>query len=280
MSNKRSKKSKSSGKYRTPSQMQEKTSKQKQAEQAAADGHGIVVEVDIPDFSDLPATQLAQMKSAAEGVSECYRVLKKGGMNIAGEILRGMGKYVMHKHYPKGDVYDPETFSQYYYHTHRATGEYGHFHTFLRAGGIPEHIQPVPYDGEIEIPLGKDALTHFICISMNEQGFPIALFAVNRWVTGETWYKAEDVIEMLPKFDIDHAYLSWPVNRWITAMLQLFRPQIEGLLKHRDLMVQGWQEEYPDVDVYEDRRLEITGEIPISVEDQIEELEAALEAQT
>ena len=33
-------------------------------------------------------------------------------------------------------------------------------------------------------------------------------------------------LEALDRFDIDHAYPSWPVNRWLTAMVRLFRPQM------------------------------------------------------
>ena len=170
-------------------------------------------------------------------------------MNIVGEILRGQGTFYKMNHYPQGDVFDPESYSQYYYHCHREPSEHGHFHTFMRAGGMPDNINPVPYVGKETRPSGNDALSHLIAISMDKYGFPISLFAVNRWVTAETWYKAEDVIQMLPKFKIDHAYLSWLVNRWITGMICLFRPQIEALITHRDLMIDGWRKQFPEVDV-------------------------------
>lgn len=32
------------------------------------------------------------------------------------------------------------------------------------------------------------------------------------------------------RFAVDHAYPSWPVNRWISAMFKLFRRHIEALL--------------------------------------------------
>ena len=53
------------------------------------------------------------------------------------------GEFYELEHYPKDDVFDGETYSQYYYHAHRAgTNENGHFHTFLRQPGIPTGISP------------------------------------------------------------------------------------------------------------------------------------------
>jgi hypothetical protein len=70
---------------------------------------------------------------------------------------------------------------------------------------------------------------------------------------------------------------SWPVNRWLTQMLVLFRPQIEALLQERDACVLAWQREHPEVEnIYEDRRLEVTSQTPVSVEAQVEALEKTL----
>jgi hypothetical protein len=110
---------------------------------------------------------------------------------------------------------------------------------------------------------------------MDSYGFPIGLFATNRWVTGETWYRCEDVVLMLDRFAVDHAFPSWPVNRWITAMLVLFRPHIEVLLRHRDTVIALWQQGAPDDDVFENRDLETTGYLPIDVEAWLREVSAA-----
>ncbi len=229
------------------------------------------------DFTDLPREQLEHMAEAGARILECYRVLNKAGLNIVGEVLKGQGEFYELEHYPRDDVFDADTHSQYYYHAHRdGTGEHGHFHTFLRQPGMPEGTQPVPYSGEEPWPEGKDALSHLIAISMDAYGFPIGLFATNRWVTAEAWYKAEDVIRMLNQFNIDHAWPSWPVNIWMTAMMVLFRPQIEALLRQRDMVVADWMKAHPNVDVFEDRALELTGYQEINVESQIKAVIAAL----
>ena len=46
---------------------------------------------------------------------------------------------------------------------------------------MPKSIKPAPYDGDGERPLGKDALGHFVAISMNSPGKPIGLFTTNRF---------------------------------------------------------------------------------------------------
>ena len=45
----------------------------------------------------------------------------------------------------------------------------------------------------------------------------------------------------------------------------LCRPQVEMLLRHRDAVVEAWQEQYPDRDVLEDRELEMTGYLPLDM---------------
>jgi len=221
--------------------------------------------------------ELQAMRAAGAEVRECRRVLEKGGLNVVGEVLRGQGEFVEFDHYPADDVFDAATQSQYYYHAHRgAPGEHGHFHTFLRAPGMPAGMRPVAHAGADPWPEGEEALSHLIAISMDAWGEPIGLFTVNRWVTGDAWYAADDVVRMLACFEIDHANPSWPTNRWITAMLRLFRPQIEALLFARDTAVAEWLRAHPGQDVFEDRALEITSQAAISVEEQIAAVEAAL----
>jgi hypothetical protein len=63
---------------------------------------------------------------------------------------------------------------------------------------------------------------------------------------------------MLDRFAIDLDHPSPRLNRWLTAMFTLFRPQIEALLIERDRVVAQWWARHPDGDVLEDRRLDIT----------------------
>lgn len=218
------------------------------------------------------------MAAAGAEIAECYRVLEKAGSNVVAEVLRGQGAFYEWNHYPEGDAVDWETHSQYYYHAHadnERLGEHGHFHTFLRYDGMPEGLGPVPLDfpqAENEDRIGA----HIIAVSMDAKGFPIRLFTVNRWVTDETWYGADEVTQMLPRFEMDHTHPSWAANRWLSALMILFRPQIVSLLEQRDAAVARWGEKHPDGDVFEDRSLEVTSEMTISVEKQIAAIRRAL----
>ena len=230
---------------------------------------------DAAEFAQLPRAQLAGMYAAGCEILECYRVLRKGGLNIVGEVLRGQGKFYEMEHYPKNDVFDEESHAQYYYHAHRA-GEHGHFHAFMRRGGMPSGVVPLELPHAEPWPTGDDQLAHLVAISMDGYGYPIGLFAPNRWVVDDAWFSATDLIGMLDTFRIDHAFPSWPVNRWIGAMLVLFRPHIEQLLRARDLAFAAWRCQLPEEDVLERRDIEIFASLPIAVDETIAALRATL----
>ena len=227
------------------------------------------------DFSGLSRQRLEDMAAAGEEVMEVHRVLEKTGDNLVGELIKDAGTFYEWNHYPDGDVYDTESHSQYYYHAHPAelrVGEHGHFHTFLRPKGMPKGVKPAPIP-DLEPPDDEDdALSHLIAISMDSHGIPICLFTTNRWVTGEVWYKAEDICAMLDSFVISHAQPSWPVNRWVGAMIRLFHPQVAALVRLRDAVVEEWAKQHPGRDVFEDRDLEVASAQPISLADQIEKV--------
>ena len=232
------------------------------------------------DFARLPKKELTLMAEAGHEVLEIHRILAKTGDNVVGELLRENGTFYEWDHYPPGDVYDRETHSQYYYHAHpfdeRLDKEHGHFHTFLRPKGMPRGIKAAKIPGATLPKDPNDHLSHLIAVTMDSSGLPFGLFTTNRWVTGEVWYKADDVIAMLDNFDIDHARPSWPVNRWVGALLRLFRPQVRELIRARDRFVQDYARENLSDEVFEDRTLEITSMMRIDVQDQIQKIGRAL----
>lgn len=227
------------------------------------------------DPSGLARDDLERMARSGAEILDCYRILAKTGDNVVGEVLRGCGQFVQYTHYPKKDAYDPETGSQYYYHAHR-DGEHGHFHLFLRKTGMPEGVRPAPQSPAAYRSNVPDTLCHLIAISMDGWGFPIGLFTTNRWVVADTWYAAPDIGRMLDRFEMDIARPSWVANRWITAMVRLFRPQIADLLMERDRRIQALIEENPTVDILEDRRFETISEMRIDVTQQIKLLKTLI----
>jgi hypothetical protein len=219
----------------------------------------------------LDSSRLTRLLAAGDEIQECWRVLRKAGLNVVGELLRGAPEFLELEHYPDDDVFDAETQSQYYYHAHRGLpGENGHFHTFVRQPGMPAGVRPIAERAGEPWPAGDAALSHLVAISMDAWGYPIGLFTTNRWVTDEAWYTAADATRLLERFRIDHAGPSWPANRWISAMFVLFQPQMALLLEERDRQVALWAQAHPGEDVFEDRALEVTSWLPISVDAQLE----------
>jgi hypothetical protein len=251
----------------------------------------------MQDLSHLSRAELEAMAAAGDEVLECRRVLAQSGDTMLGELLHGSGVIVAWKHYPEGDVYDPLSHAQYFYHAHppgqRSLSEHGHFHTFLRPRGMAPGTRPLimPELAIADAPSApaappmpqpnqgadNDELSHLVAIAMSEAGEPVRLFTTNRWVTGETWYAAADVAAMLDRFVVDLARPSWPLNRWLTAMFGLFRPQMVALVHARDAAVMSFRRRRRGkVHVFEDRRLEVPSAVEIDIDDQIRRVAFAL----
>jgi hypothetical protein len=251
----------------------------------------------MQNLSHLGRAELEAMAAAGDEVLECRRVLAQSGDTILGDLLRGADGVVEWNHYPEGDVYDPLSHAQYFYHAHppgqRADREHGHFHTFLRPRGMAPGTRPLimpelaiadapsaPVAPPVPQPnqgADNDELSHLVAIAVSETGEPVRLFTTNRWVTGETWYAAADVAAMLDRFVIDLARPSWPLNRWLSAMFRLFRPQMVALVHARDAAVMSFRRRRRGkVHVFEDRRLEVPSTVEIDVDEQIRRVAVAL----
>jgi hypothetical protein len=229
-----------------------------QARQAAMSSEFASARLPSPGAPGLAPEQRERMIQAAREVLECHRVLHRGGLTLISDIMRaGQAAPAPFEHYPPDDVIDHAHHAQYYYHAHRSEEEHGHFHCFARI------LNPA---GEGWVPV------HLGAISMTHEGLPRALFATNRWVTEEHWLPAEDTIALLDRFVIDHAAPSWPVNRWVTAMLVLFRPHFEALLRQRERIVEAFQHQHPEVNALDDQELEVTGQIVIDIRAWLAEL--------
>ena len=229
---------------------------------------------------------LARMAAAADTL-RAFEGLRGG---ILGELTAG-GAAAEWRHYPEGEVYDPATHAQYFYHAHpareRAPSEHGHFHLFLRAEGMPEGVRPLllPELAVADAPArppqaapakrgARDEVSHLVAIAIDDRGRLCRLFTTNRWVTGETWYPADDVIAMLDRFQLGDDLPPVAANRWLGAVVQLFRPQIAALLRARDEAVMAWRRRRR-THVFEDPRLEIASSLEVDLAAQLRFVEQA-----
>lgn len=193
----------------------------------------------------------------------------RAGLNVVAELLRGHEGFYIDEHYPPGDVSDSASDSLYYYHAHRDVDlEHGHFHLFTRDTARSVRRVDAPH-----AHASADRLVHLVAISMDDWGEPQALFTTNRWVTGEDWAAAAEVRDRVARFEIDHAYPSWPVNRWLTAMLQLYGAHLDVLLAARDATIDRWAKKRPGDDPLAARSLEVLSWLPVSIDAWADQLE-------
>ncbi|MGB3339352.1 MAG: hypothetical protein WBA73_19425 [Devosia sp.] len=190
----------------------------------------------------------AERERAGQEAAYCEHLLAKSGENVLRETLRDAPSVTAWSHYPPGDVFDPESGGQWYYHCHLPPAddvEHGHFHCFVRPDGAQGPVH------------------HLIAIGVDAFGKLHRLFTVNQWVVGDTWLDAEPTIALLPRFDMQLAKPSYLVNRWLTAIVAQYQPEIEQLIRERDARLLQ-HSTAPDIaQVREDRSLEVTSSLTI-----------------
>lgn len=186
---------------------------------------------------------------ALREIAFCEGVLAKAGLNVLAETFRETDEITAWEHYPPGDVFDPASGAQWFYHCHPAeegAEEHGHFHCFVRPGGA---------DGPIH---------HLAAVGVDAHGRILRLFTVNQWVVGDEWLEAEPTIALLPRFDMQMPRPSYLVNRWLTAVFAAYEDEIAALIRARDRTIEAYAAR-PDVPVRDDRKLEVTSELRMAV---------------
>lgn len=178
--------------------------------------------------------------------------------------------YRVWDHYPPDDAVDDQTGARWFYHAHppeeRDAGEHGHFHLFLDRdafGDLSPRAKPVDPDA-------PDArVVHIAALSIDLAGLPTKLFTVNRWVTDEWLYDASLILERLAYFDVGNAADGDPlVNRWLTAAVATFTPEIEQILAARDHALASASSAF-----FEDRSAEILSSVAVDLQRSVTELD-------
>jgi hypothetical protein len=210
------------------------------------------------------------LRAAADAWVACQQALALAGRSVLDAVLDGAGLDRIWSHHPPGDVYDPVSHAQYYFHAHppddNHAGEVGHFHTFLRPFGVMTDISPAPLADYVAPANKRDLISHLVAIAVDSSGRPVRLFTTNRWVTGEIWYAAGDVRRMVRHFRVDNARPQRASDAWLTALLQLFRPEIDALIEARDAALAQAVQPLDGTSVYEDRRLEELASCSIDID--------------
>ena len=193
-------------------------------------------------------TETARERALAE-LDFCETILAKGGLSVLSQTLRGVEAIGAWDHYPPGDVFDPASNGQWFYHCHPATdgsAEHGHFHCFLRPEGP---------DGPIH---------HLLAIGVDAEGRLLRLFTVNQWVVGDDWADAEATLGLIGRFDMQMPEPSYLVNRWLTAIFVAYEAEIAALVRERDRVLAAHRPPAGTA-AREDRALEVTSEYRLGV---------------
>ena len=184
------------------------------------------------------------------------------GISLASAAMAGARVLEPLRHYPARDVRDTAAGTRFYYHAHTSRrcppDEHGHFHLFDWPGGQPS---------------GADFF-HVAGLSLDARGQALRWFTTNRWVTGEHWRPAEDIVAALPRFEVrTHGRLA-PVADWLSAMVQLFAPQIATLVRRRDAVMARHVTRLGREAALEDRQMDVVTECRVSLPQRIRQLSA------
>ena len=222
----------------------------------------------------------AARRGAAGQLLECYAALAADAAHLLDGVVQGR-PLVQWEHYPADDVIDRETGYQYFYHCHapasRTGGpEHGHFHVFARLDA-GRHRLDERSEADFLALLGagarpRHALAHLLAVALTPKGVPSALFTVNQWVTGDRVLSARAAVRALAGFEMRSAGDPL-VNRWLAALIGLFRPQIGRLLAARDRRLLAAARARRREPLLEDRAIEVLSSVAIDVDRQLRALE-------
>ena len=201
---------------------------------------------------DRKLSGLERREAAATALVAAPVDMAQSGQPLMRRVVSDDGHRVW-DHYPAEDAVDRQSRSRWFYHAHppeeRSEGEHGHFHLFLNQrafGRLPAVAGPLA-------PKKNDArVVHIAALTIDLTGLPVSLFTVNRWVTDEWLYDAEQIMARLALFDLSGANGDPLVNRWLTAAVATFAPEIGAILRARDATLAGVAESF-----FEDRSAEV-----------------------
>jgi hypothetical protein len=162
------------------------------------------------------------------------------------------------QHYPANDVVDAVHGTRFYYHAHGSrrcpAQEHGHFHLFVHTNN------------------GADFM-HLAALSLNARGEPIRWFTTNAWVTGEQWHQAAEVVCALENFEVHTSGRLAALARWLTAMVQLFTPQLTVLINRRDAVMQKRCVSQTLLDLCEDRQFDVVSQCSAEISKRIQQFQ-------
>jgi len=183
------------------------------------------------------------MTPAAELCNLLQELERKGTSVI--DLVQGGQPVESWRLYPgESGIFDRRTHYQFYYHSHGADHEAGHFHT---------------------VRLFADHTAHLVAISMTPDGWPQALFTLNLWAIGDAYASAADLRRYVARFHLREHVGPSRLVRFVNLVFQAVGPEIERLQDEKVATLARHRAAHPDLDLLEDRSLEILSRTAIDV---------------
>src|SRR5262249_44299416 len=146
--------------------------------------------------SEPPAADRARLLRLLEG-------LDRDGTTVMDLVREGRPQSPWTLYPGENGIFDRRRRGQFYYHAHEAAShEAGHFHT---------------------VRLFPDHTVHLIGISMNEAGWPQALFTLNLWAIGDVWDTPEQLKRYARAFRVESAKADLPPLRFVNLVFGAFQ---------------------------------------------------------
>lgn len=174
-------------------------------------------------------------QQAAEQIYEYLLAFGQQETNPVLAVIGDSAEFQSGRHYPEPYLDFAEQGLRAYYHSHshplQDEDEHGHFHLFAR--------------------IDEGCWSHLAALSMDQQGQGKRWLSTNRWVTDECWKPSEELNRfVLPS--LERTTLSLP-ERWLYAMLILYRQELQQLWQQRDHYLIGTMPATTAADMLEDR---------------------------
>jgi hypothetical protein len=142
-------------------------------------------------------------------------------------------------------IFDRQTRCQFYYHSHGADHEDGHFHT---------------------VRLFDDHTVHLVGISMAKTGWPQALFTLNLWSVGDRDDAPTNLRRYVRRFAVHSGRGDRRLVRFVNLVFQAFRPEMEWLQDEKARAIAAYRRAHGGRDPFEDRSVEVLSRVEIRFE--------------
>jgi len=183
------------------------------------------------------------MKAMLE-LRDLLEELERQGTTVINLVTRGQLVEPWRLYPGEHGIFDRHTRCQFYYHSHGSGHEAGHFHT---------------------VRLFADHTAHLVAISIGADGWPQALFTLNLWAIGDAYASAADLRRYVARFHLAEQVGPARLVRFVNLVFRAFGSEIERLQDEKVATLARHRAAHPDLDVFEDRSLEILSRTAIDV---------------